>query len=93
MQAKRVLTADLPLSVKPDSKNKRTPSLAEVMRTIRAKAFVILDGTLLTIDRIAADAPYYSGGHKRHGMNVQVLTGPFERLLWASRRCPARLTT
>jgi hypothetical protein len=25
------------------------------MRTIRAKAFVILDGTLLPIDRIAAD--------------------------------------
>ena len=34
------------------------PSLAEAMRTIRAKAFVILDGTLLPIDRIAADTPY-----------------------------------
>lgn len=43
------------------------PSLAETMRTIRTKAFVILDGTLLPIDRIAADTPYYSGKHKRHG--------------------------
>ncbi|QCX82734.1 hypothetical protein C9F11_45900 (plasmid) [Streptomyces sp. YIM 121038] len=51
------------------------------MRTIQTKAFVILDGTLLPIDRIAADTPYYSGKHKRHGMNVQVLTDPCGRLL------------
>ncbi|MFC9729662.1 transposase family protein [Streptomyces roseolus] len=64
------------------------PSLAEAMKAIRAKAFVILDGTLLPIDRIAADTPYYSGRHKRHGMNVQVLTDPFGRLLWASPALP-----
>ncbi|MEU2549861.1 transposase family protein [Streptomyces roseolus] len=60
------------------------PTLTEAMKAVRAKAFVILDGTLLPIDRIAAGAPYYSGKHKSHGMNVQVLTDPFERLLWAS---------
>jgi hypothetical protein len=64
------------------------PSLEEAMRTIRAKAFVILDGTLLPIDRIAADTPYYSGKHKRHGMNVQVLTDSFGRLLWVSPALP-----
>ncbi|MFJ9434919.1 transposase family protein [Streptomyces sp. NPDC101490] len=64
------------------------PTLAEAMTTIREKAFVILDGTLLPIDRIAADTPYYSGKHKRHGMNVQVLTDPFGRLLWASPALP-----
>ncbi|MBO3675711.1 transposase family protein [Streptomyces sp. NEAU-YJ-81] len=64
------------------------PSLAEAMRTIREKAFVILDGTLLPIDRIAADSPYYSGKHKRHGMNIQVLADPFGRLLWASPALP-----
>lgn len=64
------------------------PSLAEAMRTIREKAFVILDGTLLPIDRIAADTPHYSGKYKRHGMNVQVLTDPFGRLLWASPALP-----
>ncbi|MER7001280.1 transposase family protein [Streptomyces sp. NPDC000410] len=64
------------------------PSLAEAMRTIREKAFVILDGTLLPIDRIAADTPYYSGKHKRHGMNVQVLADPFGRLLWISPALP-----
>ncbi|MGX1950487.1 transposase family protein [Streptomyces anulatus] len=64
------------------------PALAEAMETARTKAFVILDGTLLPIDRIAADGPYYSGKHKRHGMNVQVLTDPFGRLLWASPALP-----
>ncbi|MEU0103545.1 transposase family protein [Streptomyces sp. NPDC006267] len=64
------------------------PTLAEAMRIARTKAFVILDGTLLPIDRIAADTPYYSGKHKRHGMNVQVLTDPSGRLLWASPALP-----
>lgn len=58
------------------------------MTTARTKAFVILDGTLLPIGRIAADTPYYSGKHKRHGMNVQVLADPFGRLLWASAALP-----
>ncbi|MFE0012853.1 transposase family protein, partial [Streptomyces erythrochromogenes] len=49
----------------------RAPTLAEAVETARAKAFVIRDGTLLPIDRIAADTPFYSGKHKRHGMNVQ----------------------
>ncbi|WP_030211873.1 IS5/IS1182 family transposase [Streptomyces bikiniensis] len=64
------------------------PTLADAMRIARTKAFVILDGTLLSIDRIAADTPYYSGKHKRHGMNIQVLTDPFGRLLWASPALP-----
>ncbi|MFE3497314.1 transposase family protein [Streptomyces sp. NPDC059175] len=64
------------------------PTLAKAMGTAQTKAFVILDGTLLPIDRIAADTPYYSGKHKRHGMNVQVLTDPFGRLLWASPALP-----
>lgn len=58
------------------------------MRTIRTKAFVILDGSLLPIDRVAADTPYCSGKHKRHGMNVQVLADPLGRLLWASLALP-----
>lgn len=58
------------------------------MRTASRLAFVILDGTLLSFDRIAADTPYYSGKDKRHGMNVQVLTDPIGRLLWASPALP-----
>lgn len=63
-------------------------SLAEAMEHIREKAFVILDGTLLPIDRIAAAPPYYSGKHKRHGMNVQDLSDSVRRLLWASPALP-----
>ncbi|MFD3580430.1 transposase family protein [Streptomyces sp. NPDC058644] len=64
------------------------PSLADTMRTASVKAFLILDGTLLPIDRIAADRPFCSGKHKRHGMNVQVIADPFGRLLWASPAMP-----
>jgi hypothetical protein len=64
------------------------PTLAEAARTASTKAFVLLDGTLLPIDRIAADRPYYSGKHKKHGMNVQVLADPSGRLLWASPTLP-----
>jgi hypothetical protein len=39
----------------------------------------ILDGTLLPIDRIAADWPFCSGTHEKHGMNVQIMTDPAGR--------------
>ncbi|WSQ06366.1 IS5 family transposase [Streptomyces sp. NBC_01231] len=60
------------------------PTLAEAVRAASMKAYVILDGTLLPIDRIAADRPFYSGKHKKHGMNVQVIADPKGRLLWVS---------
>jgi hypothetical protein len=60
------------------------PTLQQAMAVASRKAFVILDGTLLPIDRIAADRPFYSGKHRKHGMNVQVLTDPFGKLIWAS---------
>ncbi|MGC0407365.1 hypothetical protein RKD31_000608 [Streptomyces sp. SAI-163] len=52
--------------------------------------FVLLDGTLLPIDRIAADRPFCSGKHKEHGMNVQVIADPVGRLLWISPALPGR---
>ncbi|MCY0945690.1 transposase family protein [Streptomyces antarcticus] len=64
------------------------PTLEQAMQTVRKKAYVILDGTLLLIDRIAADRPYYSGKKKHHGMNVQVLADPAGRLIWASDALP-----
>jgi hypothetical protein len=64
------------------------PTLNEAMVMARSKAYVILDGTVLPINRIAADRPYHSGKKRHHGMNVQVLTDPFGRLLWASPALP-----
>jgi hypothetical protein len=52
--------------------------------------FVILDGTLIATDRIAADEPYYSMKHRRHGMNVQVVAAPDGTPLWFSRALPGR---
>lgn len=36
----------------------------------------------------AADRPYFSGKHKKHGTNVQMIADPFGRLLWASPALP-----
>jgi len=63
------------------------PTLDEAVRAASAKAYVLLDGTLLPIDRIAADRPHYSGKHKKHGMNVQGIADAFGRLLGLT--CPA----
>ncbi|KOU41114.1 transposase family protein, partial [Streptomyces sp. WM6378] len=40
------------------------------------------------LGEIASDTPYHSGKHKRHGINIQVRTDPYGRLLWASPALP-----
>ncbi|WP_460492195.1 transposase family protein [Dactylosporangium cerinum] len=62
--------------------------LAAAMARIRAVAFAILDGTLIPIDRVADQRPYYSGKHHRHGVNVQVIADAAGRLVWASPALP-----
>ncbi|MFY1649269.1 transposase family protein [Solwaraspora sp. WMMB762] len=62
--------------------------LATAMRRIRHLAYAILDGTLIPIDRVADQKPYYSGKHRRHGVNVQVIADAAGRLVWASRALP-----
>lgn len=46
----------------------RSPKLRTVTR--RGWAYVVLDGTLIPIDRIAGDRPFYSGKHRMHGVNL-----------------------
>ena len=58
------------------------------MARIRLLAYAILDGTLIPIDRVADQKPYYSGKHKRHGVNVQVIADAADRLIWASAALP-----
>ena len=58
------------------------------MRLVTRLAYAILDGTLIPIDRVADQRPYYSGTHKRHGVNVQVLADAAGRLIWASPALP-----
>ena len=62
------------------------------MTKLRAKkagyAYVVLDGTLIPVDRVAADWPFYSGKHKKHGMNLQVIASPTGDILWVSGALP-----
>jgi DDE superfamily endonuclease/Helix-turn-helix of DDE superfamily endonuclease len=68
----------------------RAPRLRKAVRdAARARhAYVVLDGTLIPIDRVAADRPSYSGKHKKHGMNLQVIAGPRGDILWVSGALP-----
>lgn len=68
----------------------RAPRLDQALRAAQRAgyAFVVLDGTLIPIDRVAADRPYYSGKHKKHGMNIQVLASPDGTPLWTSGSLP-----
>ena len=47
-------------------------------------AYVVVNGTLIAIDRVAADRPFYSGKHKKHGINLQVIASPEGDILWVS---------
>ena len=51
-------------------------------------AYVIIDGTLIPIDRVAADRPFYSGRHRRHEMNLQVIASPDGDIVWVSGPLP-----
>jgi DDE superfamily endonuclease/Helix-turn-helix of DDE superfamily endonuclease len=51
-------------------------------------AYLVIDGTLVPIDRLAADRPFYSGKHRRHGMNLQVIATPDGDIVWVSGALP-----
>ncbi len=51
-------------------------------------AFVIIDGTLIAIDWVAKDRPFYSGKHHRHGMNLRVISSADGEILWVSSPLP-----
>src|SRR5512135_3665664 len=68
----------------------RAPKLRTAVREAKkaGHAYVVLDGTLIPVDRVAADRPFYSGKHKRHGMNLQVIASPDGEILWVSGALP-----
>jgi DDE superfamily endonuclease/Helix-turn-helix of DDE superfamily endonuclease len=68
----------------------RAPKLRRAVRDAKkaGHAYVVLDGTLIPVDRVAADRPFYSGKHKRHGMNLQVIASPDGGILWVSGALP-----
>jgi Helix-turn-helix of DDE superfamily endonuclease len=73
----------------------RSPKLPKALRkaTKAGHAYVVIDGTLTPIDRVAADRPSYSGKHRRHGMNLQVIATQTETSCGSPGHCPAPSTT
>ncbi|SDE24326.1 IS5/IS1182 family transposase [Streptomyces prasinopilosus] len=67
----------------------RAPGLLKVLREADPD-FVLLDGTLAECDRVGDSRADYSHKHRRHGVNVQVVTDPSGRLLWLSPALPGR---
>ncbi|MGC7102603.1 transposase family protein [Amycolatopsis lurida] len=53
--------------------------------------YAIIDGTVIRIDRVAANKSYFSGKHRYHGINLQALTDPHGQLLWLSDGLPGAI--
>ncbi|MFI6734423.1 transposase family protein [Nonomuraea sp. NPDC050451] len=68
----------------------RSPKLGQALRQAKRDRlhYLVLDGTLIRSDRIAADRPYFSGKHRVHGMNVQVIASPNGTIRWTSGALP-----
>ncbi|RCG32868.1 IS5/IS1182 family transposase [Sphaerisporangium album] len=67
----------------------RSPKLGQALKKAKnTEPYVVLDGTLIAIDRVKADRPYYSGKHKIHGMNLQLISSPDGTILWVSGPTP-----
>src|SRR5262249_3266572 len=68
----------------------RSPKLDTALRAAKhaGYAFVVIDGTLIPVDRVAADRPFYFGKHRKHGMNLQVIASPAGEILWVSGALP-----
>ena len=68
----------------------RSPKLRRALTDAKqaGHAYVVIDGTLIPVDRVAADRPFYSGKHRRHGMNLQVISAPDGEILWVSGPLP-----
>ena len=62
----------------------RSPKLRRALAAARkaGHAYLVIDGTLIPIDRVAADRPFYSGKDRRHGMNLQVIATPGGDIVW-----------
>ena len=68
----------------------RTPKLRGALAAAKkaGHAFAVIDGTLVPSDRVAADRPFYLGKHRKHGMNLQVISSPAGEILQVSGPLP-----
>ena len=68
----------------------RSPKLRQALAQAQeaVHAYLVIDGTLIPIDRVVADRPFYSGKHRKHGMNLQVIATPDGDIVWVSGPLP-----
>jgi hypothetical protein len=66
----------------------RAPKLREAVRDAKKAGYAHVVGTLIPIDRVAADRQFYSGKHRRQEMNLQVIAGPDGDVGWVSGALP-----
>jgi DDE superfamily endonuclease/Helix-turn-helix of DDE superfamily endonuclease len=68
----------------------RSPKLRTALAAAKqaGHAYVVIDGTLIPIDPIAADRPFCSGKHRLHGMNLQAIATPDGDIGWVSGPLP-----
>ncbi len=68
----------------------RSPRLRQALRTAKRQgvAYAVIDGTLIPIDRVAADRPLHSGKHRTHGVNPRVIASSDGTILWVSGDLP-----
>jgi hypothetical protein len=66
------------------------PKLRQALRDARkaGRGYLVIDGTLIPVDRVAADRPFYSDKHRKHGMNLQVIASPDGDIVWVSGPLP-----
>ncbi len=67
----------------------QAPGLLKTLR-VHDLDFVFLGGTLAQCDRVGDGRADYSSTHKRHGVNVQIVTDPAGETLWLSLALPGR---
>ncbi|MGW5972726.1 transposase [Streptomyces sp. NPDC055186] len=67
----------------------QAPGLLKVLREDDPD-YVLLDGTLAECDRTGDGRADYSAKHRRHGVNVQVVTDPAGNVLWISPALPGQ---
>jgi hypothetical protein len=68
----------------------RSPKLRQALHDAgqAGHAYLVIDGTLILIDRVAADRLFYSGKHRKHGMNLQIIASPHGDIMWVSGALP-----
>ncbi|MGW7102362.1 transposase family protein [Streptomyces sp. NPDC054838] len=69
--------------------SRQAPGLLRVLREADPD-HALLDGTLAECDRVGDSRADFSQKHRRHGVNVQVVTDPTGNLLWISPALPGR---